>query len=498
MTVTTLSETERATRLVDRARRAQEAWGEATPKERAQALRTLPDLVLARLDEIVTVIHEENGKPRVEASAHEAAPAVALARHHVDKAPKVLGASRIRTPNLPHRKVVRHHRPYGVVVAIAPWNFPFLIPFSQVLPALLAGNAVVLKPSELTPRVARLLVEIVHQTGIDPDLLQLAEGDGATGAALVDAHPDKVLFTGSVATGRRVMAAAAQFPVPVGLELGGIDALVVLEDADLDFAAEAASWGATFNGGQACCSVERLIVARSIHDELVEKIRATMAEIPLADLGPAIDGRQLSTWGRHIEEAQSIGAQVSCGGHPLPGDRFAPTLVTDPHVLEASVWSDETFGPVVAAVPFDSEAEAVALHNDTRYGLTASVLSADTRRAAALAGRLNAGAVAVNEVAAILYSSPEVPWGGVGDSGFGRSHGVDALLDASWVQVIDTPRGVRFGPHRPWWHPYDPALEDGMAALAAAYATRNPGRRTTALIRAGRRLLPLTRRGGSR
>ncbi|APA98764.1 aldehyde dehydrogenase family protein [Nocardia seriolae] len=245
-----------AAALVERARAAQAGWGALPVEQRVRVLAELPGRLHERMDRIAQVIVGENGKPRAEALAHEVVPAIALARHHLDTAVATLGPSRIGSATAPYRKAVRTHRPYGVVVAIAPWNLPFLIPFSQVLPALIAGNALVLKPSELTPQVAQVLVETVAAV-LPEGLLQLAVGDGTLGSELIEARPDKVLFTGSVATGRKVMAAASRFPIPVGLELGGIDAAIVLDDADLEYTTSAVAWGATFNGGQACCSIER-------------------------------------------------------------------------------------------------------------------------------------------------------------------------------------------------------------------------------------------------
>jgi succinate-semialdehyde dehydrogenase/glutarate-semialdehyde dehydrogenase len=480
--------------LMDPARDAQPSWGALPVDDRVRALADLPRVLADNLDRIAETIHRENGKPTAEAVAHEAAPAVALARHHLDQAPAVLGDHCIRLPNLPHRTAVRHHRPYGVVVAIAPWNFPFFIPFSQVLPALLAGNAVILKPSELTPECGRLLVDLVRETGLPEGVLQVAIGDGALGAGLVEARPDKVLFTGSVATGRQVMAAAAQHPIPVGLELGGVDALVVRADADLEFTASAIAWGATFNGGQACCSVERLLVHQSIADRLQARVADKLRRIDTRhDLGPAIDERQLATWQRHVDAATADGLTVD-GGRPLPDRRFEPTMVAGDAVTTSLVWNEETFGPVVAVATFDSDETAVALHNATRYGLTASVFSADVAAAQRMARQLNAGAVAVNEVAATMYSSPELPWGGVGESGFGRSHGTDALLDAAWVQVVESPRGAVFGPKRPWWYPYGFELEGAMKDVGRAFAATTTPRRAASLARAARQLATMLTR----
>lgn len=480
--------------FVERARGAQGSWGELGVAGRVRMLEALPGILLRNLDRIAAAIVGENGKPRAEALAHEVVPGIAVARHHVDSAVEVLGAARVFSPTAPYRSALRTHRPYGVVVAIAPWNLPFLIPFSQVLPALLAGNAVVLKPSELTPGVATLLVELINECGLPEGVLQLAVGDGALGAALVQARPDKVLFTGSVATGKRVMAAAAQFPIPVGLELGGVDAAIVLADADLEFTTSAVAWGATFNGGQACCSVERVLVHADLYEAFVARLEDKLRRIDTrTDLAPAIDARQQEIWRRHVEAAREGGLTVR-GGGDLPENKYAPTLITGAEVTSSTVWLEETFGPVVAVAAFETDEQAIALHNDTDYGLTASVFSADVARARALAQRLNAGSIAINDVAATMYSTPELPWGGVGRSGFGRSHGPDALLDAAWVQVIDAPRGPAFGPKRPWWYPYGPELEDAMGALAAAIAQPRLTSRLRGYGRVGQQLLGMLSR----
>ncbi|MEC3956343.1 aldehyde dehydrogenase family protein [Nocardia sp. CDC153] len=509
-----------AAELVGRAREAQATWGALAVEQRVRVMSALPELLHAAMDRIAQVIVEENGKPLAEALAHEVVPAIALTRHHLETAAATLGSSRIASATAPYRKAVRTHRPYGVVVAIAPWNLPFLIPFSQVLPALIAGNAVVLKPSELTPRVAEVLVEVVRACGLPEGMLQLAIGDGAVGAALIEARPDKVLFTGSVATGRAVMAAASRFPIPVGLELGGIDAAIVLEDADLEYTTSAVAWGANFNGGQACCSIERVLVHESLHDAFVVRLEDKLRRIDLgSDLAPAIDERQQRIWQRHLAEARehpipvaggepsrehrvrvSAGEPVRehrvrvTGGEPVGQRRISPAVVSGEDVRDTPVWREETFGPVVAVSRFGCEDEAVALHNATEYGLTASVFSADVARARALAGRLRAGSVSINDVAATMYSTPELAWGGVALSGFGRSHGVDALLDASWVQVVDLPRGPAFGPKRPWWFPYDVGLEDAMRELAASLVAPHVTPKLRGYGRAGRSLLGMLAR----
>lgn len=481
--------------MVARAREAQRVWAAMSLEQRARKLSRLAGNIAASIDPIADTIHEENGKPRAEAVAHEVVAAIRLARHHCDVAPDVLGPAAIDLGTPSYRSATVTHQPFGVILAIAPWNLPFMIPLSQVLPALLAGNAVILKPSELTPRSAGLVSKLLLECGLPEDLFQVAYGEGSLGAELIKARPDKVLFTGSVATGRKVMAACARLPIPVSLELGGVDAMIVRADADLEVTASAAAWGATFNGGQACASIERLLVHSSIHDSLVARIADKMDRIDRSrELGPAVDERQLSVWSDHLDDARARHVSEATGGTFLPGRKLEPTVLAGPQVRESEAWRSETFGPILAVLPFDDDDEAIALHNDTEYGLTASVFTSDLRAAKAMAPKLRAGVVSINDIAATCYSSPELPWGGVGLSGFGRSHGDEGLLDATWAQVVDAPRFSALNAKRPWWYPYGPDLEDTMAGLGRALAAENPVKRAGKLAKAGAAMLPLLTR----
>lgn len=480
---------------IERARQAHLSWSSIGAPERARKLAPIMRLIADRGEEIASRISTENGKPLAEAIGHEVSAAVRLARHHCRQAPAVLADEDITIHLQPHRRATLARRPYGVVLAIAPWNLPFIIPLSQVLPALLAGNCVVLKPSELTPQCGEEIAKLIDALDIPPNVFQLALGDGRIAAELISAHPDKVLFTGSVATGRTVMASCALFPIPVSLELGGLDAMIVRADADIEFAAAAAAWGATFNGGQACCSVERLLVHRAIFDRFTARLTDKLARIDRTrDLCPAIDERQFDTWAAHLTDARDRGLAGAANTEPLPGRRLEPTLLTGDGTTESLAWQEETFGPIVAAVPFDTDAEAIALNNATEYGLTASIFSSDTTAANQLAGQLRAGVVAINDIAATSYSCPELPWGGTGLSGFGRSHGDEGLLDSTWIQVIDRPR-IRLNTKRPWWYPYNKDLEQTLLTLTHAVGGGTTGgTRWRSIAATGRSLAPLLTR----
>lgn len=479
--------------IIDRARVAGRGWGARSVSQRCSAMMPLIGEIAERVDEIADLLCAENGKPRSEAVTHEVVAAVQLVRHHCRTAPEILRERRVSMPIQPHRSARIKRMPFGVALAIAPWNLPFIIPLSQVLAPLLAGNAVILKPSELTPRSGALIGDLISACNLPTDVFQVIQGDGAIAAGLIDARPDKVLFTGSVATGRKVMAACAKFPIPVSLELGGVDAMIVREDADLEFTAAAATWGATFNGGQACCSVERLIVHRSLYDRLVARIADKMARIDRRrELAPAIDQRQADTWRRHLADARQRELAVTAGGQFSSELRLEPTLITGADIGESAVWNEETFGPVVAAVPFDTDDEAIELHNATHFGLTASVFSRDLNAARAMADQLRVGLVSINDVAATAYSSPELPWGGIGESGFGRTHGEEGLIDSTWAKVIESPR-IPMNAKRPWWYPYGRDLEQAMTALAQALASDGPTR-ARRLAKAGAGVLPLLSR----
>lgn len=468
--------------IFGRAREAQRAWSRRSVRERVAALRPAVDFLAEHVEALADQIHGENGKPRVEAIGHEILPAIAYLRWLERSAPDVLASATRRLTWLPHRGCEVARRPFGVVLSIAPWNIPFFIPFSQALAALAAGNAVVTKPSEVTPDTAAWIARVLAPCDLPSDLFQCVPGDGAVGAALVAARPDLVCFTGSLATGRRVMAACAAHPIPCSLELGGVDAAIVRADADLEYAASTIAWGATFNHGQVCASVERLIADERVCDDLLDRIAAKMERInPFEDAGRITFGPQRQVLERHLADARARGLTLLTGGHFVSSERLQPTLVTGAGVEAAAVWREESFGPILAATTCRDDAHAIATHNDTDFGLTASIFGRDLTASRRMAGALRAGNVAINELGATHYAQPELPWGGVGASGFGRSHGPEGLLAVTWSQVTDTSR---LGPteiKRPWTYPYDVHLEEALASFARLVAARGPRARLEAL-----------------
>jgi len=326
------------------------------------------------------------------------------------------------------RATISYH-PLGVIAVIGPWNYPMFTPMGSIAYALAAGNAVVFKPSELTPLVGARLAEIAAKSIAVPDLLQVVTGAGATGAALSRAAVDKIAFTGSTATGKKIMAAAAERLTPVLLELGGKDPMIVTDDADLDKAADACVFGALTNTGQACISVERVYVADAVHDAFVERVVNNVKHLKVGGddghLGAMTSPAQVGIVKDHLEDAVRRGAKVLTGGpDAISGNYIQPTVLTGV-THEMKVMTEETFGPVIPIARVGSTEEALRLANESRYGLGSSVFG---KRARELADKIRAGMTSVNSVMGFA-GIPSLPFGGVGESGFGRIHGDDGIRE---------------------------------------------------------------------
>jgi succinate-semialdehyde dehydrogenase/glutarate-semialdehyde dehydrogenase len=468
------------------ARQAQRAWAKVPVEERASKLNRVGDALVERMDELAALVTEENGKRPVESIGHEVGAALSNVRWLCEKAWRALEPAGVSMPWMPHRRARVQHEAWGVVLVISPWNFPLSIPLGQVVAGLLAGNAVILKPSEVTPRVGAVIEDLMDTCGLPPNLFCVMQGDGSVGAKLLEARPDKVFFTGSLATGQKVMQAASRYPIPVCMELGGIDALIVLEDADLDYASSAAVWGGFFNGGQVCASVERLLVHESVRENFLRRVvdKARSLE-PTVDLGRITASKQRAIYERHIEDARARGLDIHCGGDYIGPETLAPTIIDVASGREALIYREESFGPLMAVRSFRADADAARIHNELWGGLTASIFTGSSKRAEALAQQLDAGLVAINDVAATLHAVPELPWGGVGSSGFGRSHGIEGLLEFTWTKVLDTPRvGRHF--KRPWWFPYGGPQAEMISAYTRLVGARGLRPRVRAAVDLGR------------
>src|SRR6266571_2738096 len=466
-------------RAVGRAREAQSEWAILTFRERGRLIMKARKIILGELEEIASLISRETGKPVSEAVAMELATTLDLMQYFARKTASLLRPRRVSVGLYwsMGRSSYEIYKPLGVVGIISPWNFPWATPLDEVVMALMAGNAVVIKPSELTPLTGLKIKDIFARAGLAEGLLQVVTGDGSTGAALVGAGVDKIMFTGSVATGKRVAEAAAKYLTPVVLELGGKDPMVVLDDANIENAARGAIWGAFANSGQCCAAVERCYVHESIAAQFIKavveetkRLRQGDPTTRNSDIGAMTSERQLRIVERHVYEATARGAVALTGGERVPnapGPFFEPTVLTNvDHNMD--VMREETFGPVLPIMTFKTDDEAVRLANDSVYGLTASIWTRNIARGRRLATKVDAGTIMVNEVV-YTHALAQTPWGGVKQSGYGRTHGRLGLLELVSPQHIHINR-LSFLPDV-WWFRYSTGAGLLFRSLAKRFTT---------------------------
>ena len=442
---------------VEKARKAQAGWQDLAIDKRSRFLERALRVLVDRQDDFVAVIEKETGKPTSEALLEVVGACDAL-QFYAKRARRILADRKLQLHLLKTKKLLISYRPLGVVGIITPWNFPFLLSINPVVQALVAGNAVILKPSEVTPFSGRLVSEILEEAGLPEGVFQSLVGNGETGAALVEAGLDKISFTGSVPTGRRVAEACARQLIPCTLELGGKDPMVVCEDADLERAAAGAVYGAFANAGQVCTSTERVYVVDPVADDFTARVVEKTAELRQgpggeADVGAVIFPEQLEVIERHVADAIERGARVLAGGRrnpEYPGYYYEPTvLAAVDHSME--VMRDETFGPVLPIMRVADEDEALRLANDTRYGLNANVWTRDKAKGVRLAKAIGSGSAVVNDCM-VTYAVPESPFGGRRESGIGQVNGEAGLKSYCHAQsiIID-----RFGSKSEFlWFPY--------------------------------------------
>jgi acyl-CoA reductase-like NAD-dependent aldehyde dehydrogenase len=476
---------------VARARAAQKSWNAHGVKRRLAIIGDFQRLLHEKKSDVARAVTREAGKPYVEALLTEVVVVLDTARFLMGNAYRLL-----RPEPVPHGSLAMKTKsgrllrePYGVIGIISPWNYPFSTPATEVLGALVAGNTVVLKPSEFTSLCALELQSLLHAAGVPKDVFQVIVGGGATGAALTNSDVDKLIFTGSVPTGKRVGQAAAARLLPVVLELGGKDPMLVLDDVDVDVVSSGAVWGAFVNAGQACLSVERCYVHRSLYDRFVEacvqktrKLQVGNGFDPQTDVGPLIHERQLRIVESHVEDAKALGARVLVGGKGLPelGPNFySPTVLADvTHAMR--IMREETFGPVLPIMPFDNDDEAVRLANDSEFGLAASVWTRNRARGEGLAARISAGTVMVNDVVS-CFGISEAPHGGVKASGIGRTHGALGLEEMVRVKYVDSDRlpGVK----KVWWYGYGETFTRQMEGFVDLMFSRSLPKRLRGALR---------------
>ncbi len=440
------------------------AAGTGTLKERLAKILKLRSIIARKADEIASLISTEVGKPLAEAYSAEIAGVLDTCFWLASEAPDILDTKRIKLANplAFGKQCFLTYEPLGVIGIISPWNFPFSIPIQSVLQAVAAGNTVVLKPSEKSSLVALRIKELFDEAGFPEGTVNVILGDGMTGKLLSEARLGRLILTGSVRAGQRILEQTANNLTPVTLELGGKDAAIVLPDAPVDFTAKGLVWGAFTNAGQACASIERIYVVRGPNTEaliakVVELTRGLKVGPPTAqdiDVGAIIDQAQLDKIDHQVTAAKGMGATVLTGGRKIedsPGFFYEPTVLTGvDHTM--LVMTEETFGPVLAIMVVDNVDEAVRLANDSTFGLTASIWTAAQDKAKSLAPKLNVGIVYVNDCI-FSHAAPELPWGGVKNSGIGRSHGPIGLLDMVNIKNFNVDSSGGNG--RMWWYPYN-------------------------------------------
>src|SRR5919204_6965694 len=447
--------------LVDRARAAQPAWEALGFEGRAEVMYELRRWVVDNRDRVAQTLSEENGKPADEAMLTEIFYVADSLGFWAKKGPKYLADERVRphSPFLLGKKVITRYRPYGVVGVIGPWNYPLTNNFGDAIPALVAGNSVVLKPSHVTPLTSMLMAEGFRAAGGPEDVFTIATGTGGTGAELVKSA-DMIMFTGSTEVGKKILAQAAERLTPVSLELGGKDPMIVLRDADVERAANTAVQWAMSNSGQICISVERVYVEEPVYDEFVDKVVSKVKALRQGAPGPAgsVDvgamtfPSQLDVVEAHVKDAVEKGARVLTGGKrgDGPGLFYEPTVLVDVDHNMACM-TEETFGPTLPIMKVGDEAEAIRLANDSPYGLDSSVFTRDVEKGERVARQIDAGATCVND-ALLNYLAQEAPFAGMKESGMGARHGAPGIRKYCRTQTILV---TRFAPSKePTMYPY--------------------------------------------
>lgn len=453
--------------IVARARSAQKTWGELPVRDRIDAVAKVKKRILARAQEIADTLYKECGKPIEEGALAEVLPNADLVDYWTETIEELLEGVAVEPDPLAYPgKLGRIYKdPRGVIALITPWNYPVAIPLRTIIPAVLAGNTVVFKPSEVSPRAGALVASLFKD--ILPDgVIELVQGAGDAAQVILDAGVDAVVFTGSVATGRRVAVACAERLIPCSMELGGKDAAIVLADCRLERTARGLVWGAFTNAGQNCASIERVYVERPIAEKLIARVVELTKELRAGiDTGVITTQRQAEIVRRHLAEAVAGGAEVLAGGAPEAGSLAFPPTVVKVTDEGCALLREETFGPILPIVLVDSADEAVQKANASRFGLTTSVWTKKIRRGRDLARKLRSGVVTINNHG-FTAALAAAPWTGTGDSGYGVTNSPHALAELTRPRfVLEDTSGAK---RELWWYPYTPALRAVAFTMARA------------------------------
>jgi acyl-CoA reductase-like NAD-dependent aldehyde dehydrogenase len=487
--------------VVDDVARIQPAWAELTLKDRGRYMRRAADALLDDIDEIAELLVREQGKPRIEAYTMELLPTVDALHWCARAGQKILADEKVRMTQAFTLSKSAHfsYEPIGVVGVIAPWNYPWSIPFGEVAIALTAGNGVVLKPASLTPLLGERIRSVFEKAGLPEGLVRVVHGGGRVGDALARSSAGKIFFTGSVEVGRKVGEVCAAELKGSVLELGGKDPMIVCADADLDNAISGALWGGFANAGQTCSGIERVYVLREVADRFVEGVARGAERMRIGDpleweteIGPMTSEGQYEIVGELIDDAVAAGATKLCGGPTevagMAGRFIAPTVLTGV-THEMRIMREEIFGPVLPIVVVDSEQEAIELANDSEFGLGASVWTKDRQRGERIARRIESGMVWINDHS-FSHGACQCAWGGVKHSGVGRSHSKFGFYECVNIKTNAWEPGLT---RDFWWQPYDRTLGEAVRASAKALYGRGAVR-TEALRKGAGPLLQVGRR----
>jgi acyl-CoA reductase-like NAD-dependent aldehyde dehydrogenase len=486
--------------VVDDVAGVQPFWAELPLSERARYLRRAAQVIIDNLDELTMLLTREQGKPRNESYVMELVPTIDALHWIADEAPGILADEKvpIRQIHLAQKSGRFAYEPLGVVAVVAPWNYPWSIPFGEVAMALMAGNGVVLKPASLTPLIGERIRWVFERAGVPEGLVRTVHGGGAVGQALVESSVAKVFFTGSVEVGRRVGVTCAERMKGCVLELGGKDPAIVLADANLAHAVSGVLWGGLANGGQTCSGIERVYVMREVADRFVAGLVAGARRLRVGDprewdteIGPMTSEDQFELVKELVDDAVASGATLHCGGPTevagLSGRFYAPAILTGV-THEMRIMREEIFGPVIPVITVDSEEEAIRLANDSEFGLGASIWTTDRYKGDRISREIESGMVWQNDHS-FSHGAMQCAWGGVKDSGLGRSHSKFGLYECVNVkQLVREPAVFR----NFWWHPYDRALGQTLHESA----TLLWGRDSDKLGALRRGIRPLARVGG--
>jgi acyl-CoA reductase-like NAD-dependent aldehyde dehydrogenase len=489
--------------VVDEVARLQPAWAELPLRTRATYMRRTADALLDEIDEIAELLVREQGKPRAEAYTMELVPTIDALHWCAKAGPKILADEKLRMSQAIVLSKSAHfsYEPIGVVGVIAPWNYPWSIPFGEVAIALMAGNGVVLKPASLTPLLGERIRQVFEKGGVPEGLLRVVHGGGPVGEALARSSVGKVFFTGSVEVGRHVGEVCAAELKGAVLELGGKDPMIVCADADLDHAVSGAVWGGFANAGQTCSGIERVYVMREVADRFVAGVAAEAERMRVGDpleweteIGPMTSSGQYRLVNELVDDAVAAGATKLCGGPTevaeMAGSFIAPVVLSDV-THEMRIMREEIFGPVLPIVVVDSEQEAIDLANDSEFGLGASVWTKDRQRGERIARRLESGMVWINDHS-FSHGLCQCAWGGVKDSGLGRSHSRFGFYECVNVKTNTWEPGFA---RDFWWHPYDRTLGEAVRASARILYGKGEARAralregAAPLLKVGRRTL---------